>query len=209
LAKDWENWSWDSDTRFVKEGLEVRYKKAWAGLYLHSNTGVSGYDSIAFKSNRIVKLNISCAKDKNTSLTAVVGLNTLSLAQCGNPTALTDLMIQNATDKALEPFVISALELRGSGGNLPLFDNELGKIRASLKTAADWGQQNNRPIFLGEFGAYERADDNSRVRWTTAVRSEAEKLGLSWAYWEFGAGFGIYNRLMDEWRRPLLKALIP
>jgi endoglucanase len=37
---------------------------------------------------------------------------------------------------------------------------------------------------------------------------EAEKRGFSWAYWEFGSGFGAYDREKKEWRQPLLKALM-
>jgi endoglucanase len=49
----------------------------------------------------------------------------------------------------------------------------------------------------------------SRIRWTTAVAREAEQRGWSWAYWEFGAGFGAYDRQKGQWREGLLKALIP
>lgn len=72
-----------------------------------------------------------------------------------------------------------------------------------------WATGHNRPIFLGEFGAYSKADAASRVSWTTFVRTEAEKQGFSWAYWEFGAGFGIYDRDAKKWREDLKKALIP
>jgi len=47
------------------------------------------------------------------------------------------------------------------------------------------------------------------MRWTRAVREEAEGAGLSWAYWEFAAGFGIYDPSTRAWREPLLRALIP
>lgn len=47
------------------------------------------------------------------------------------------------------------------------------------------------------------------MRWTGAVRSELEKRNFSWAYWEFAAGFGIYDRTTRQWRTPLLKALVP
>jgi endoglucanase len=40
------------------------------------------------------------------------------------------------------------------------------------------------------------------------VRSEIEKRGFSWAYWEFGAGFGIYDREEKAWREGLLNALL-
>jgi endoglucanase len=65
------------------------------------------------------------------------------------------------------------------------------------------------PLWLGEFGAYEKADMASRARWTTFVREEAEKRGWSWAYWEFGAGFGVYDRAAEAYREALLRALIP
>jgi endoglucanase len=41
------------------------------------------------------------------------------------------------------------------------------------------------------------------------VREEAEKRGWSWAYWEFGAGFGVYDRTREAYREELLRALIP
>ncbi|HJZ59323.1 MAG TPA: glycoside hydrolase family 5 protein [Gemmataceae bacterium] len=86
---------------------------------------------------------------------------------------------------------------------------ELKELRAKFDQAAAWGKTNNRPIFLGEFGAYEKADMDSRARWTAAVVREAEARGFSWAYWEFGAGFGAYDRQAKAWRDPLLKALVP
>jgi endoglucanase len=85
---------------------------------------------------------------------------------------------------------------------------ELKKMRDEFDQAAQWSKEHNRPIYLGEFGAYEKADMESRVRWTTAIVREAEKRGFSWAYWEFGAGFGVYDRQKGEWREPLLKALL-
>ncbi|MBN1559029.1 glycoside hydrolase family 5 protein, partial [candidate division KSB1 bacterium] len=35
--------------------------------------------------------------------------------------------------------------------------------------AVSWAQQHDRPLYLGEFGAYEKADDNSRYRWTDHI----------------------------------------
>jgi endoglucanase len=64
-------------------------------------------------------------------------------------------------------------------------------------------------VYLGEFGAYSRADMASRARWTARVVREAEARGFGWAYWEFGAGFGAYDRATGTWRQPLLDALLP
>ena len=81
-------------------------------------------------------------------------------------------------------------------------------IRADLDKAAAWAKEHNKPVFLGEFGAYSRAEMESRVKWTKFVRSEAEKRGMSWAYWEFGSGFGAYDPSTGKWREPLKDALL-
>lgn len=72
-----------------------------------------------------------------------------------------------------------------------------------------WSKENNRPVYLGEFGAYSKADMPSRARWTTFVREEAEKRGFSWSYWEFCSGFGVYDPATNQYRKELLEALIP
>lgn len=82
------------------------------------------------------------------------------------------------------------------------------QVLSDLDKAAAWGKENNRPLWLGEFGAYSKADMDSRIRWTHFVRSEAEKRSMAWAYWEFGAGFGVYNRESGQWNSGLHKALI-
>lgn len=86
---------------------------------------------------------------------------------------------------------------------------ELDAIRADFDKVAAWSKREGRPVLLGEFGAYGRADLDSRAKWTAAVAREAEARGFAWAYWEFGAGFGVYDREAKAWREPLLKALIP
>jgi endoglucanase len=87
-------------------------------------------------------------------------------------------------------------------------DAEQAAIRKSLDQAAAWAKKHDRPIFLGEFGAYQEANLESRARWTKFVTAEAEKRGFSWSYWEFCAGFGAYDPAKDEWREPLKAALV-
>ena len=87
-------------------------------------------------------------------------------------------------------------------------EEEQAAVRASLNKAAAWAKRRRIPVFLGEFGAYQEADIDSRVRWTRFVAREAEKRGFSWAYWEFCAGFGAYNPQTDKWRSRLKGALL-
>jgi endoglucanase len=87
-------------------------------------------------------------------------------------------------------------------------EKEQGTLRQSLERAAKWAKDHDRPLFLGEFGAYSGADMESRVRWTRFLAREAERLGFSWAYWEFAAGFGVYDPRAKAWREPLKAALL-
>jgi len=64
------------------------------------------------------------------------------------------------------------------------------------------------PIHMGEFGAYSRADMESRVRWTNFVARYFESIGFSWAYWEWSAGFGIFNPQTNQYVEPLVEALL-
>jgi endoglucanase len=81
-------------------------------------------------------------------------------------------------------------------------------VRADFAAALDWAAENDRPVFLGEFGTYSRADIEMRARWTTAVRRHAERLGISWAYWDFGTDFGAFDLEAGAWRQPLEHALL-
>ncbi|MEV4050082.1 glycoside hydrolase family 5 protein [Amycolatopsis sp. NPDC049688] len=81
-------------------------------------------------------------------------------------------------------------------------------VRDDLAEVAAWGRERGLPVFIGEFGAFSAADMASRARWTAFVRAEAERLGLSWAYWEFGTDFGAYDPVCAKWREPLRQALL-
>ena len=74
--------------------------------------------------------------------------------------------------------------------------------------AIAWAVQHRRPIYLGEFGAYGKADLESRARWTKFIADEATKRKISFAYWEFCAGFGVYDPDRGKWVLPLKKSLL-
>lgn len=75
--------------------------------------------------------------------------------------------------------------------------------------AQKWSKENDRPLTLGEFGAYEKADMKHRQLWTSFVARQAEKRGWSWSYWQFTSDFVAYDIDCDEWVEPILEALIP
>jgi endoglucanase len=87
-------------------------------------------------------------------------------------------------------------------------EKQIARLTAPLEIAAAWGKEHHRPIFLGEFGAYEVADMDSRAAFTLAMRQAADKRGMSWAYWEYNSGFGVYDPKADQWVWPLRDALL-
>lgn len=71
-----------------------------------------------------------------------------------------------------------------------------------------FSEKHNVPIHVGEFGAYSKADMESRVKWTNFVARWLEEKQMSWGYWEFSAGFGIYNPATKQILQPLADALL-
>jgi len=72
-----------------------------------------------------------------------------------------------------------------------------------------WAKAHNRPILLGEFGAYEKAPLDRRVAYTAWAARTAESLGWAWSYWQFDSDFILWDMQKDAWVEPILKALIP
>jgi endoglucanase len=83
------------------------------------------------------------------------------------------------------------------------------EISAPMDVAVRWNQSQavQRPLWLGEFGAYARGDMAARERYTRLVRDEAERRNIGWAYWELAAGFGFYDPTARLYRVGLRNAL--
>jgi endoglucanase len=88
-------------------------------------------------------------------------------------------------------------------------DQERQKIETDFARANQWAEAHDRPILLGEFGAYDKADMDSRARYTAAVARTAERFGWSWAYWQFDSDFVVFDVEKDQWVEPLKRALVP
>lgn len=89
------------------------------------------------------------------------------------------------------------------------------KDRSALASDFDkvsaWAAANHRPILLGEFGAYDKSGTPMELRaaYTQGVRSEAERHGFGWAYWQFEGDFVVWDMRNQRWVEPILRALIP
>ena len=95
------------------------------------------------------------------------------------------------------------------GRKWPASADEPAQVVEDLSRAARWAREHRRPLFLGEYGAIKLADNESRVRWTRQVSTEADRLGMSRAYWLFcRGGFDVYDPQTDSWNKPLLAAIL-
>ncbi len=210
----WQNWSWDTSIKPNPSGFEITYNKGYAGLYLHNDNPISNVTAIQFTTSKIQPLTVACLEKhaggniNGFSFDSKIGINTISAKNCGSSN-IRDLIIMNNSTEAKPSFNLSSLEILTSNNTTNLFSSSTEELQNELARAAAWGQKNNRPVFMGEFGSYSKADNASRIRWTNFVRSTAEQLGMAWAYWEFGAGFGIYDRDKKSYRTDLTKALLP
>ncbi len=212
----WQNWSWKSSQKATSDGFEIVYNEGYAGLYLHNDNPVSGVTAIQFKSNQVQPLMLVCL-EKHTGgnlngfiFNSQIGTNTIPANQCGSSNGkVRDIILMNNSPSAKAAFILSSLELLSSNGKLNLFSSSADELRNELTRAAAWSKKHKKPVFMGEFGAYEKAGLPSRLAWTTFVRSQAEQLGIAWAYWEFGAGFGVYDRGSRQFKTDLTKALLP
>ena len=82
-------------------------------------------------------------------------------------------------------------------------------IETDLDEAVAWAAQNDRPLYLGEFGAYEGGDLASRTAWTSFVARQAQCRGWGWAYWQFDSDFVVYDVDRGRWVEAIRRALIP
>lgn len=93
------------------------------------------------------------------------------------------------------------------GRKWPESEEDIFNMKQLIQIAIDWSKQNNIPLHCGEFGAYYKADSLSRVLWTEKLVDILIENEISFSYWEFCAGFGIYNPKTNKFDFGLIQAL--
>lgn len=88
-------------------------------------------------------------------------------------------------------------------------ETDIKQLDTTFDAVKAWSTTWNRPIWLGEFGAFETAPMESRVRYDSAVARAAETRGFAWCYWQFDKDFVVYDIANEAWVEPILNALIP
>jgi endoglucanase len=67
------------------------------------------------------------------------------------------------------------------------------QIDEPFAKVASWAEAKapGHEIYIGEFGAYERADASSRRNYIAAVRTACERNHLGWAVWDYMGDFAV------------------
>ena len=74
--------------------------------------------------------------------------------------------------------------------------------------AARYVQKTGKRVYLGEFGAIDVADAQSRENYVWLVRTESERRGIGWAYWDDGGKFKVMDAANGTWNEGLRRALV-
>ncbi|WP_314953938.1 glycoside hydrolase family 5 protein [Bradyrhizobium cosmicum] len=80
---------------------------------------------------------------------------------------------------------------------------------ADFEKVRAWSESKKRPVYIGEFGVYERAPAESRTRYLSFVARNADRLGWAWAYWQFDHDFAAFDSARQTWKPDIIRALIP
>jgi endoglucanase len=80
-------------------------------------------------------------------------------------------------------------------------------ITEQLDMAEAFAKARHLPVYMGEFASVENADIASRAAWTRLTRTEAEKRGFGWAYWDDGGLCKAYDRGLRAWVPDIYDAL--
>ncbi len=69
-------------------------------------------------------------------------------------------------------------------------------VEARFDTVAAWIAQHapGLEVYVGEFGVYRPADDESKRNWIHAIVHACESRGWGWAVWDYQGGFAVRDR---------------
>ena len=87
------------------------------------------------------------------------------------------------------------LEWINKYNTLPADQNPSGPMAFTdkLKYIRAWSDYYGRPVHLGEFGAYIKADQQSRANFYAAFRRECENEKIGWCIWDWNANFRYWD----------------
>ena len=83
---------------------------------------------------------------------------------------------------------------------LPTAENPSSALAfaGKLRYIRAWSDYYGRPVHLGEFGAYIKADQQSRANFYAAFRQAAEAQHIGWCIWDWSANFRYWDKATGQ-----------
>ena len=85
---------------------------------------------------------------------------------------------------------------------------DLAELQDTYDIAARFQSRFNKPIFVGEFGVYDKVPQAARNEWTKKRRQFMERAGYSWCAWDLTGTFTHYDTDTRTWLPGALEALM-
>ena len=208
------NYSWDTNTEPVDGQLRVSYERQWAGFSLDFE-GAVGPTSASLTLAGAAELRVLCrTPDGELEITTLTTSDDradyeVDLSSC--PQTATGVSLQTAGSGAPQLLIDSFVICTDARGCEEMVVTAGGALDGLLEQAAAWAEAQGVPMHMGEFGAFGAEGQvpiADRAQWTATAAGAATTRGMSFAYWEFHAGFGAYDLDANDWVPELRDALV-
>ena len=80
---------------------------------------------------------------------------------------------------------------------------------SKIQKAKAWSEEFGRPVQFGEFGAFTKADQESRAHYYAAMRQALDAAGIGWAIWDWKSGFNYWDPKTQQPLPGMRQALFP
>jgi len=88
-------------------------------------------------------------------------------------------------------------------------EKDQSDLSKAVEKALRFKQDIDRPVFVGEFGAYDIIENSERVQYVGDVRKALDDAQIPWCLWAFSNTFALYDEEHGGWDVDMLQALIP
>jgi len=85
---------------------------------------------------------------------------------------------------------------------------QISDMQARLDRAKAIAQRYRMPLFVGEFGVYEKVPTQQRAKWIRAMREGLEARDLAWCHWDYATTLRAYDLDREDWIPEIRAALL-
>lgn len=202
IAFGWQQQSWNVRLTPVAGAISIDWGRTFGAFAVGALDEPVAYDTVEVTASEAFDAAVLCNYEIDDGHVAEVIWNgttgTADVSRCGS---VTSLALQHVGAD------LARIDLRRFAACAAVCDELIATQYDSLDRlitgAAEWAEGEGVPLYLGEFGTYNPidapTDPDSRLAWTTAVRTISERNGAGWAYFAMNDEFGAFDRATNQW----------